>query len=208
MDEEKYRIDDMIQINDIIKRSSVLYPDSVAIRYRGNSVTYHEMYSDVLKCQKYLLTIGVSENEKIALYGENSYEWIVIYFAIVGIGSVVVPMDTLLPYEVICELINDYKIERIILSGKYENKVAYEGQCIAGKILASDIFIKSQDYELDGSVPSVLHDDSKICQISFTSGTTGKMKAVKLSAKNIMSDLINTKKTMLLFRGMTLCKVI
>lgn len=178
------------QINDIIVRSSVLFPERTAIMYQNRKVTYSELYNDVQKTEKYLIDNGICQNEIVALLIENSYEWVIFYFAVIGIGAIVAPLDPLIPYDEICNLLKDNRIKSIVYSEKFEKCSENDGLSDFNKIFARDVMDKIKDIDIRDFSAPILTDMDQICQLSFTSGTTGRIKAVKLSVKNIISDVL------------------
>ena len=56
-----------------------------------------DFYYDVLKLGTYLSKIY--NNKKIALIGENSYNWIISYFASIFSDNIIVPLDKELPFS-------------------------------------------------------------------------------------------------------------
>lgn len=189
-DKKEIPIRDMEQLNDIIVRSSIMFPERTAIIHKDRKVSYSELNADVQKAEKILIEKGVRENEIVALLSENSYEWVVFYFAVVGIGAIIAPLDPLVLYEEICKLLEDNGIKKIIYSAKFEECARNDAQNDVEKFYISKVMKEMEDVDLSGFNAPVFTDVSRICQISFTSGTTGKIKAVKLSVKNIMSDAI------------------
>lgn len=70
--------------------------DKIAFQYRRGknifSVTYREYLDDVLSVGKYL-SERYNGRSHIAILGENSYQWLVVFMATVMSGNVVVPLD-------------------------------------------------------------------------------------------------------------------
>jgi long-chain acyl-CoA synthetase len=72
------------------------YGDKVLFRTKRrkteSAVTYNQFYDDVQKLAlHYSKTYGA--RNKIAVIGENSYEWILTYFAVVCSNNIIVPID-------------------------------------------------------------------------------------------------------------------
>lgn len=53
-------------------------------------ITYIEFYNDVCKVAQWICEAEIN-NQFIGIWGENSYEYIVSYFAILISGNIVVP---------------------------------------------------------------------------------------------------------------------
>ena len=66
-----------------------------------------------------LINMGLKE-KKIAVIGENRYEWELAYLSIVCGTGIVVPLDKSLPENELENLIKRSKVEAIFYSKKYE----------------------------------------------------------------------------------------
>lgn len=73
------------------------YCDNVLFRTKRrrseSAVTYNQFYDDVQKLAWYFSQTYGARN-KIAMIGENSYEWILTYFAVVCSNNIIVPIDS------------------------------------------------------------------------------------------------------------------
>ena len=96
--------------------------NEIAFRYKKRKeavdVTTAQFQSDLTGLGTYLYTKGV-RNQKIALIGENSYEWILSYLAVVNGGNVIVPIDKELSDEEILGIIDKSGATGLIYSGTY-----------------------------------------------------------------------------------------
>ncbi len=185
-------VGNITELGDIVEKASELWHDKIAFIHKEREITYKRFRDDVVRMEKLLAQKGLRKGDMAALVSENSYEWIVVYFAVIGTGGVIVPIDAELPAEKIGGLISGNNIRKLICSEKYkgiaENSDAecFEIGCLyteASGIDAASPFVKSYDHNADD-----------ICQISFTSGTTGKMKAVMLSQRNLIADALGGSK--------------
>lgn len=180
------------KLGDIIEKAADLWPNKIAFIYQNREISYKQFRNDVVSVQKLLLQKGLKNGDMTALISENNYEWIVVYFAVVGIGGIIVPIDAELPIEKINELISEHNIKRRICSSKFmELTENNETECfeICHFLIEASELDSEASFEKDFN-----YNEDDICQISFTSGTTGKMKAVMLSHKNIISDALGASK--------------
>jgi len=88
------------------------------------SISFKKLAEDVEVLGTYISSIS-SSGDKIAIYGENSYEWIVTYFATVNSGRVIVPIDKELSADAVANLINDCGA-KLLIYGKTKKKIAEE----------------------------------------------------------------------------------
>lgn len=208
-----YQCDRIANLRQLLERSSRLYGRRSAFEYRlpDGSVeckNYEELRNDVNALGTALLSRGL-KGCHIALIGENSYEWVVTYLAVVNGLGVVVPVDKELTDENIFSVLRLSDVNAIVCSQTFvkvfeqsapflndiTHFISISGGSSAGRFLSFDELIKegrrlmaegNRDY-LDCPV-----DSGTLCEILSTSGTMGKSKAVMLCQRNIVSVILST----------------
>ena len=144
--------------------------------------SFYDFASDVRALAGYFYDNYQAKN--IAVCGENSYNWLVTFMAIVISGNVCVPIDKDADEELLKKLLKSARIDTLFYSEKY-------------LVFASKLHIKKQPLEETATKIKLgknsQNQHSPIANapavIFFTSGTTGANKGVALSEKNIMADL-------------------
>lgn len=185
-------------------RPAYLVKDKPGGAYRP--VSYREFRRDVTAFGTALLDMGL-HGRKVAVIGENRYEWIVTYMAVTCGGGVIVPLDKELPAEEVAGLIERAEVSAIVYSGKMgkalEDIFAAYGD--AGLRISMDAEDDSgaefSMKKLMGKGYKLLEagrreffeteiDPDSMCSLLFTSGTTGLAKGVMLSHRNIASNVV------------------
>ena len=175
-------------------------PNGVAIKWlEGNDLvekTYTEFRSDIDALGTYFYYNGL-KNAKIAVIGENSYKWILTYFATVIGGNVIVPVDRDLTSDAIINVINDSGAKALIYTDTYKKVI----DDIKSKTGVKPIHVNEFDNMLsegrelinkgkDKYLKVEINDD-EMSTLIYTSGTTGTPKGVMLSQRNIVSNARN-----------------
>lgn len=181
-------IDSIVQL---IERSSRLYGDSIAVRYKKKKQicekSYNELLSDSSKVAMFLLKQHFDKGH-IAVLGSSSYEWIVSYLGTVFAGLVVVPIDKELPTNDIAELLLQANVDCLLYDEQFFGTVT----SLTNDFHLNITYIPFGEFSSLGieknSIPSVEPD--KLSAILYTSGTTGKSKGVMLTQRNIASNVI------------------
>ncbi len=191
----------MENLKELTEYAGKEYGKKIAFRYRtaGDEIadiSFLQFSEDVVALGEYFLKKGLKDGAKIALLGENSYEWIVTYFACVNSGNVIVPIDKELKVPEIATILNGSesvvlihsKAKTDVVEGLKELGVfTKEFICMDdfGTILAEGKAIVGSG---SGEYGAVEIDREKMCALIYTSGTTGDPKGVMLSHKNLASD--------------------
>jgi len=195
LENKKYPLYEVEQINDLkelINYTAEKYGDKPAFTFERNSETirigYNKFKSDAAALGTAFYNMGI-RNEKVGLIGENSYEWIVAYFAVVNSGNTIVPLDKELPAADIKSYIDDSAAKGFVYSDDYSDIVDYLHEngvniqhCINLRyipemIVRGETLIRNDenfivDYEVDNEA---------LAALIYTSGTTGNAKGVMLS---------------------------
>lgn len=101
------------------------YPEHVAIAYYGNAMAYATLKQQVDALAGFLQQrFKVAKGDRVALYMQNSPQFIIAFYAILRVGAVVVPVNTMNLLEEVRHIVAD--------SG---SKVAIFGQELAANIL-------------------------------------------------------------------------
>ena len=105
------------------------YADNIAYRYKKNleekpakyvEKKYKEVVRDVKAFSTALLDMGF-KGKRIALIGENRYEWVLSYLAVTCGGMIIAPLDKALPDKEITSLIKRSEVDAVI----YEKKIDF-----------------------------------------------------------------------------------
>lgn len=187
------------------------YNQKTAYRYReGNTikdVSFAQFSADVKGFGEYILNKGLDNGTRIALLGENSYYWVVAYFAVLNTGNVVVPIDKELRANEIVHLLNDSESALLIHSAS--KKSAVDKMKEIG--ISTDTFMVMEEGLVDAvtegkkliesgscKYKETKIDREKMCSLIYTSGTTGDPKGVMISHKNLATDAYHAMSCMII----------
>ena len=204
--ERLYKYIEITDLKDMLKKSGEKYGEKIAYKIRQENgykeITHNEVRKMVDGLGTKLIDMGLKD-KRIAVIGENRYEWEIAYLSIVCGTGTVVPLDKSLPENELESLIERSKAEAIICSQKYveilkKTKLKYiismdlendnDGIISQKRLISEGIQLVKFG---DTSFTNAKIDNEKMSIMLFTSGTTSISKAVALSHKNICSNLMD-----------------
>ena len=113
-------------LKDMLEQSGEKYGDRRAFVLQEETgtreVTHNEFRQDIKYLGTALVSMGLKD-KRIAVIGENRYEWEVSYLAVATGTGVVVPLDKALPENEIESLMERSEVEAIIYSSKYDEEM-------------------------------------------------------------------------------------
>ena len=207
-----YQVDEFNNLKEMLANTKEKFSNQVAFKFKTEvpgklrTETHGEFNEKINALGTALISIGLKD-KRIAIIGENRYEWGLSYLAVVAGTGIVVPLDKSLPENEIVSLIERSEVEAIFYTSKYDNIMNKIREDKVGKL---KFFISMDEDKTDGGIYSQSElvelgkglirngarsfldaeiDNEAMSIMLFTSGTTSKSKCVMLSHKNIVSNL-------------------
>lgn len=178
------------------------YGDKVAYSYMGKERTYAQLAADIEYCAGAFEWRGIGQGDKVALLLPNCEEFLISYYAIIGLGATVVPINPTYKPQEIAYILTDAQVKGVVAMGQIAEgfvKMAEQEPAIsklliltthspvAGLESVSDLLTEQK---IPTHWPELKDDD--VAVLLYTSGTTGRPKGAMLTHKNMISNARST----------------
>lgn len=165
---------------------------------RNDIYSYGRLRGEMNRIGQGLISLGIQKGDRVCIYLDSSPEYLVSYFAIWRIGAVAVPTNIVYKGNELLYAINDAGARAIITDCRGAEVVEAIRSCapalvhvicigcsgnLAGTV-AWDAFPPAP-----GPMRAIHCDSGDLCQLQYTSGTTGKPKGAMLTHGNWMAAL-------------------
>lgn len=166
-------------LNELVEAQAAQTPDSIAIIFNGERVSYGALNRRANQLAHYLRRQGVGPEVCIGICLDRSLEMIIGMLGVLKAGGTYVPLDPAYPREQLCFMLADAKAPLILTQ---EHLLERLGQHEA-LLLCLD-----KDWELiaresDENPRSVVTGEH-LAYVIFTSGSTGRPKGVAIAHRN------------------------
>lgn len=171
------------------------YPDKVAVKCNGKSLTYNELNKTAnqigFQIQK---SLQAQEPQTVGLLFEHDIDSIIGMFGVLKAGKIITPLDTGYPDDRIQYIMEDSKTELLITN---TSNLQHAEKLISR--VSRTIPIINID-ELDKSIPTenlgIKIGPEQVSHITYTSGSTGNPKGVMQLHQNVVKSAYNFTNTM------------
>lgn len=184
---------------DLFDTATKRFPTRVAMRIERNGRREQYTFEDVreltLRAAGFFADKGIKQGERVILFSNNMPEWGLTYFGILKAGATVIPIDPASSVDDIISFAKAGEASAIAISPK----LAGENPDLAVRMKEAGLSVRMWTFDEVFEMPDEVEEARRIAllppkvlgnavaSLIFTSGTTGKPKAVMLSHKNFVN---------------------
>lgn len=175
----------MDSIVETVAKWSAQRPDTAAVIAEGQQITYKELWKEVCGFAVYLRSVGLAKGDRVVVKARHAIWYAVACLGVQLAGCTFIPVEKLIGIEGLKSIAERFSAAMVISDAD-----------IAGapyRTLDSASVRSLAEVNLDKVVPFCFPQLGDLCDILFTTGTTGKPKGVMLSHRAVVAVAENVQ---------------
>lgn len=174
-------------VTDALRRAERLFGQREAIACGEVRLSYAAFASRCRRLATVLRQLGVKKGDRVATLMSNCHRYLEVYFAIPGVGAVLVPLNNRHAVPEHRAILQDAGVRLLLIDE------TYCGLADALASTVSEVLLAPQDYErmVARSVEDDLQEEigeEDLAALFYTGGTTGVAKGVMLTHRNLVAN--------------------
>jgi long-chain acyl-CoA synthetase len=181
-------------LGQVMPRGAAKYGDRVALVFQGEEFSYNRLDGLTARLANGLSGLGVSPGDRVTLYSQNRWEWIVSYYAVLRLGAVINPINVMLTPDEVVFVTEDCGAKVLLASvdnggpivGRLSDTplehIVLFGDDVPDGATSFDELLNANSAEF----PEIDIDPMATSTIGYTSGTTGHPKGAMLTHQAIV----------------------
>jgi HIP---CoA ligase len=174
-------------IPEAARRAAETWPDAPALVVGAQTWSFAELWADARATASAMLAAGLGHGDRVGIWAPNTREWILAALGAQSVGAAIVPMNTRFKGREAGDILRRSRAKLLFAPGdflgqNYAALIADEDLPDLREVIAIDrgfdgFVARGQgagDPAVDAALAGLGPDD--ICDIIFTSGTTGRPK--------------------------------
>lgn len=169
-----------------LRSAAERWPKRVAITHEGRALTLAELELRSARAAAMLRGLGVHAGDRVALQLPNVPAFVDLYFALLRLGAVVVPVNPLLRAAETAHVLGDAEVEILLAWHRAQPPLRGDGTPASVEVLTV-----REPFDLPGAgehepLATIADVDAEqTAVILYTSGTTGQPKGAELTHRNL-----------------------
>ena len=178
-------------IRNLLDNAAQSHPDSIAVVYKEQQLSYSELLARVNQVALYLQELNLPKGARVGLYANKDVSQVIAILAILSTDYILVPLTRLLKAEQVQYIIDDCEIQCVItdkLKLKSIEEIEFGGHIVSIDTVDKDIpsfeeifkyYNKPFTCDINGHANAV---------ITYSFGVTGTPKGIVISHRNLIDS--------------------
>jgi fatty-acyl-CoA synthase len=183
---------------DWLKKWAEYTPDRMFLREHNTNVqwTYYDFNNRTNNLAIYMLNeLKIKRGDRIAVYSKNRAEYVLLLFACIKIGAVLVPLNFRLTPRELDVLISDAEPVLFLFEKEFEKQILNIDSLKKVKFKRNIVDLSPSLFDTIANAdftPDCLFTEDDPVMILYTAGTTGLSKGVIINHRMLFWNAINT----------------
>ena len=175
-------------IHQLFEQQAIIRPEKIAISGEDGLLTYGELNGRANQLARYLIGLGVQNNQLVGIMVDRSLDMIVGLLAILKAGGAYVPIDPQLPIERINFMLEDSDVDIVLTEGKWRHVLPDSINNVVQLDTQSDTLKTFNEQNIDRDISA-----TDLAYMIYTSGSTGRPKGAMITHRNLHSYVLGRK---------------
>ncbi len=174
-------------LHDLVAAQASRTPESIAVEYEAESLTYRELVSRSDLLASYLRSVGVGPDVMVGVFLDRSLDMMVGLLGILKAGGAYLPLDPAFPQDRVAYMVSDAQApviltqERLVASLPVHNALQIVLDVEWERIASGGV--------TSGDPPALGAGPENLAYMIYTSGSTGKPKGVQIPHRAVVNFL-------------------
>ncbi|MCF6442788.1 amino acid adenylation domain-containing protein [Pseudoalteromonas luteoviolacea] len=179
-------------IHELFEQQAERQPDSVAVMFHGDTLSYGELNKHANRLAHYLRnTHNVGPDVLVGLCVERGFEMVVGILAILKAGGAYVPLDPAYPASRLSYMIADAKLEIVVSTQSVESRLSGDNYQTVLLDDPTTVALVSKHCDTPLNASSVGLKPNHLAYVIYTSGSTGQPKGVMVEHQQLCHSTYN-----------------
>jgi long-chain acyl-CoA synthetase len=175
---------------DTLRRAESLCGDQPAFVDGDHRANYHELADRCRALAGSLQGAGVGPGDRVAVLMNNGHRYLECYFALPGMGAVIVPLNNRLAVPELRYILEDAAVHTLIADETYAQTARALATSVKQVVIGAEKYESALAAAVRAVLPSVVEEED-LAGLFYTGGTTGVSKGVMLTHRNLLANAMH-----------------